>query len=98
MWRIIFDTQDNRLDLREVAPSMLNDANLIDMNKVLDTPDLVDRASAGGVNINLPVDIINFQIEGQTKQPAFIFTNVAQGKQVAVQAYTGQIIRNDFSY
>ncbi len=96
MWRVIFDTEGNRLDLREVAPAMVSDASLIDMSKVLDSSVLLERATAAGLNTALPVDIVNFQLEGQTKQPCFIFTNVAQGKQVALQAYTGQILRNDF--
>ena len=97
MWRVIFDSPTTRPDLREVAPSMVADASLIDMTKVLDSPALLDRAVAAGLNTSLPVDIVNFQIEGQTRQPCFIFTNVAQGKQVAIQAYTGDIVRNDFS-
>ncbi len=97
MWRIIYDTEGNRLDLREIAPSMADDLARIDMSKVLDSPALIERAGLNGLNLTLPVDIVNFQVEGLSKQPCFIFTNVAQGKQVALHAYTGQIIRNDFN-
>ncbi|HEX2911807.1 MAG TPA: hypothetical protein VH186_13445 [Chloroflexia bacterium] len=96
MWRVIFDSEGNRLDLREVAPSMLADSSIIDITKVLDSSDLLEKAAINGLNLKLPVDIINFQIEGLSKLPCFIFTNVAQGKQVAVNAYTGQVMRNDF--
>lgn len=97
MWRIIYDTEGNRLDLREIAPSMLSDAALIDMSKVLESQALLERAASNGLRVNLPVDIITFQVEGLSKQPCFLFTNIAQGKQVAIHAYTGQVLRNDFS-
>lgn len=97
MWRVIYDSEGSKLDLREVAPSMLNDAKLIDISKVLDSPALIEQAGNLGLNVNLPVDIVNFQVEGLSKQPCFIFTNVAQGKQVAINAYTGQVLRNDFT-
>ncbi len=97
MWRVIYDSEGSKLDLREVAPSMVDSIKLIDMSKVLDSPALVEQAGNNGLNVTLPVDIISFQVEGLTKQPCFIFTNVAQGKQVAIHAYTGQVLRNDFT-
>jgi hypothetical protein len=100
MWRVIYDSEGSRLDLREVAPSatMADDIKLIDMSKVLDGPALLAQASSTGLSVTLPVDIVTFQVEGLTKQPCFIFTNVAQGKQVALHAYTGQVLRNDFGF
>ena len=40
MWRVIYDSEGGRLDLREVAPSMLEDARLIDMTKGAGQPGL----------------------------------------------------------
>lgn len=98
-WRIQVDIEGQnqpKAILNEQAPSMLADYNTIDMNRVLDGDELVSRAEAAGVRTSLPVQIVNFGLDGATRQPAFILVNTAQGKQVVLHAYTGQVIRNEF--
>jgi hypothetical protein len=99
-WRVIFDARADQsqpdIQLTEVATTMLPEAGQIDMTRVLDGDELVSRAESNGLKINIPVDIINFQVDGQSRLPSFVLTNVPQGKQVVLNAYSGQIIRNDF--
>ena len=66
------------------------------MSRVLASPALIDKAANNGLQVLLPIDIVNFQVEGLTHQPCFILTNTAQGKQVVINAYTGVIVRNEF--
>jgi hypothetical protein len=96
MWKVIFDSTGPKLDMIEQAPTMLTDAMTIDMNRVLDGDELLRRAEQVGLKLSWPVDIFNFQVEGNTRQPCFIMTNVSQGKQVAINAYTGAVVRDDF--
>jgi hypothetical protein len=97
MWRVIYDSNNPAtLDIRESAPTNVADVSRIDMSKVLDSASLVDRAALNGLNVTTPVDIVSFGVEGVSKQPCFVFTNTAQGKQVAVHAYTGAVLRSDF--
>ncbi|MEI6045913.1 MAG: hypothetical protein WCS37_16310, partial [Chloroflexota bacterium] len=97
MWKVIFDSTGPKLDLTEQAPSMQTDALRIDMEKVLDTDELLRRAESAGLKLSWPVDVFNFQLEGTIRQPCFILTNVIQGKQVAINAYNGSIVRDDFT-
>jgi len=97
MWRVIFDSTGPKLDINEQAPSMQADASIINMEKVLDSEELLRKAESGGLKLNLPVDIFNFQVEGVSRQPCFVLTNVTQGKQVAINAYTGAVVRDDFT-
>jgi len=100
MWRIVFDANAAQpqpgLEITEVAPSMLADAGQIDMTRVLDGDELVSRAEAAGLRVSLPIDVVNFQLDGLSRQPSFVMTNSPQGKQVVINAYTGQVIRSDF--
>jgi hypothetical protein len=75
---------------------MLSDVGQIDMTRVLDGDELVSRIEAAGLRVNIPVDVVNFQLDGTTRQPSFIMTNVPQGKQLVINSYNGQILRNDF--
>jgi hypothetical protein len=98
-WRVQVDIEGQnqpKVNLSEQAPSMLADYNTIDMNRVIDGDELVSRAESAGVRTNLPVQVINFGLDGTTRQPAFMLTNTAQGKQLVLHAYTGQVIRNEF--
>ncbi|MEI6047194.1 MAG: hypothetical protein WCS37_22860, partial [Chloroflexota bacterium] len=99
-WRVIFDARAEQaqpdLQLEEVAPSMLSDVGQFDMTRVLDGDELVSRIEAAGLRVNIPVDVVNFQLDGTTRQPSFIMTNVPQGKQLVISAYSGQILRNEF--
>lgn len=96
MWKVIYDSTGPKLDMNEQAPAMQADAALIDMKKVLDGDALLRKAESAGLKLSWPVDIFNFQVEGVTRQPCFIMTNVSQGKQVAINAYTGAVVRDDF--
>ncbi len=100
MWRIVFDANASQpqpgLELTEVAPSMLADAGQIDMTRVLDGDELVSRAEGAGLRVSLPIDVVNFQLDGISRLPSFVLTNSPQGKQVVINAYTGQVIRSDF--
>jgi hypothetical protein len=99
-WRVIFDARSEQaqpdLQLEEVASTMLSDVGQIDMTRVLDGDELVSRIEAAGLRVNIPVDVVNFQLDGTTRQPSFIMTNVPQGKQLVINSYNGQILRNDF--
>lgn len=96
-WRVIYDSNAASPDITEVAPpGRLVDAELIDMNRVLDTPQLILKATANGLQTLLPVDIVSFEVDGVIHQPCFIMTNVSQGKQVVINAYTGEVVRNEF--
>lgn len=97
MWKVIYDSNGPKLDMNEQAPTMQGDASKIEMDKVLDTDELLRRAQSNGLKLDWPVDIFNFQVEGTTRQPCFIMTNVVQGKQVAINAYTGAVVRDDFA-
>jgi hypothetical protein len=97
MWKVIYDSNGPKLDINEQAPTMQSDASKIDMDKVLDTDELLRRAESNGLKLSWPVDIFNFQVEGTTRQPCFIMTNIAQGKQVAINAYTGAVVRDEFA-
>jgi hypothetical protein len=97
MWKVIYDSNGPKLDLTEQAPSMQTDALRINMEKVLDSDEILRRAESAGLKLSWPVDIFNFQVEGTTRQPCFIMTNVSQGKQVAINAYNGSIVRDDFA-
>ena len=97
-WKVIYDSNQTSVNINEMAPpGRLIDAQLIDMSRVLDSPALIDKAAATGLQVLLPIDIVNFQVEGLTHQPCFVLTNLNQGKQVVINAYTGAIIRNELS-
>ncbi|MEI7554880.1 hypothetical protein [Candidatus Chlorohelix sp.] len=99
-WRALFDARSEQaqpdLQLEEVASTMLSDVGQFDMARVLDGDELVSRVEAAGLRVNIPVDVVNFQLDGLTRQPSFIMTNAPQGKQLVINAYNGQILRNDF--
>jgi hypothetical protein len=99
-WKIIYDSGQPASEppnITEVAPPLrLIDAQLIDMSRVLDTPDVLNKAESNGLQAGLPVDVVNFQVDGATHQPCFVMTNLSQGKQAVVNAYTGLVVRNEF--
>ncbi len=97
-WKVIYDSNQTSVNINEMAPpGRLIDAQLIDMSRVLDSPALIDKATTSGLQVLLPIDIVNFQVEGLTHQPCFVLTNLNQGKQIVINAYTGAIVRNELS-
>jgi hypothetical protein len=79
------------------SPILVQDAGQIQMEKVLDSNTVVTKVLATGVPATLPIDSILFERYGTPPVPAYTCINGGSQQQLIINAYTGQIIRNDFT-
>ena len=97
MYVATFDSAQANISINDSQlPLLTQDAGQIQMERVLDSPAIVAKAQAAGVAITTPIDSIYFERYGTPPVPAYVCTNGNEQKQLIINAYTGQIIKNDF--
>ena len=97
MYVATFDSAQANISINDSQPPILTqDAGQIQMERVLDSPAIVAKAQAAGIATTTPIDSIYFERYGTPSVPAYICTNGIEQKQLIINAYTGQIIKNDF--
>ena len=97
MYVATFDSAQANISINDSQPPILTqDAGQIQMERVLDSPAIVTKAQAAGIATTTPIDSIYFERYGTPSVPAYICTNGIEQKQLIINAYTGQILKNDF--
>ena len=104
-WSVTYDSAGSK-DKKEAvtvldrATVLLpDDVGQLPISKILDSDEISTRLARTGLPPELPLDTVYLQIVTSTKQgrvPAYIFVNGTLGKQIIVNALTGQVLQNDF--
>ncbi len=97
MYVATFDSAQANISINDSQPPILTqEAGQIQMERVLDSPAIVAKVQAAGIATTTPIDSIYFERYGTPPVPAYVCTNGIEQKQLIINAYTGQIIKNDF--
>ena len=104
-WEVTYDSaggkdQKELLTITQRSSVLLSqDAGQLPISKLLDSDLITTRLQQGGLQPDLPIDLVYLQMYDDPKQgrvPVYIFVNGALGKQIVVNALTAQILQNDF--
>lgn len=98
MYVATYDSALPQVQLNDNQPPIMTQyAGLVNAKKILDTPTVIAKIEATGISGNTLIDSFQFEPYGTPSVPAFIAINASSQKQLVVNAYTGQVLENQFA-